>query len=292
MFQDNMVVFGDEMKEKVDDTKDQMGNHFDSIGSVFKQFHENVKNMMSLMNGSPTSDGNVLPVGSGQGELTVIKDGPGYHEEKRYHIGPNADIEKILDSSGMNDMLQHDNPIENFKDKDQVEVFDPVKVNSGEDVNGLVNVIKSIVNKITKPFTSKKDVVGESVELDGPRLPETGLRSRPVGVGFENHFEQEPTQFDIKTFLIGKEDDICYSDPGTMSWSDWLSCLHVSVGLPNWIMAATVALGVLFTLWICLMIPSNAPKQKVRKQVTCLGFSFIFTLRVALKKSPFFPPLG
>lgn len=266
LFQDNMGVFRDEMKEKVDDTKDQMGDHFDSIGSAFKRFHENVKKMMSFMNGSPTSDVNMLPVGSGEGELTVIKSGPGYHEEKTYHIGPNANIEKILESSSINDMLQHDNPIEKFMDKDQVEVFDPIKVTSSEDGNEFLNVVKSIVSKIAQPFTSKNDVVEESEELDGPRLPETGLRSNPFRLGFEDPFEQESSEFDMKNLLIVGEKNICYSDPSTMSWSDWLSCLHVRMGLPNWLLAATVAMGVLFTLWICLMIPSNAPKQKVRKQ--------------------------
>ena len=32
--------------------------------------------------------------------------GPGFHEEKKYMLGPDADIEKILDSN-MNDMCEY-----------------------------------------------------------------------------------------------------------------------------------------------------------------------------------------
>ena len=36
------------------------------------------------------------------------------------------------------------------------------------------------------------------------------------------------------------------------------------MGLPNWLLVSTVSLGVIFTLWLCLVIPSNPPKQKVK----------------------------
>ena len=48
------------------------------------------------------------------------------------------------------------------------------------------------------------------------------------------------------------------------SWGDWFNCLHVRMGLPNWLLVSTVSLGVIFTLWLCLVIPSNPPKQKVK----------------------------
>ena len=37
------------------------------------------------------------------GKLVVIQDGPGFHEEKTYNIGPNADVGKIFNEQ-MNDM--------------------------------------------------------------------------------------------------------------------------------------------------------------------------------------------
>ena len=40
---------------------------------------------------------------NGRGKLVVIQDGPGYHEEKTYKLGPNADVGKIFNDQ-MNDM--------------------------------------------------------------------------------------------------------------------------------------------------------------------------------------------
>jgi len=50
-----------------------------------------------------------------------------------------------------------------------------------------------------------------------------------------------------------------------------VSCLHTRLGLPRWLMAATVCLGIIFTLWICLVIPANAPKQRVKKAKKSVG---------------------
>lgn len=263
IFQDKLGDFGDEVKEKVEDTNEQMADFFnaDSIGSVFKRLHQNMKNVMAnFMKGSPF----VKAPGDahGGGELTVIKSGPGYHEEKTYHLGPNADIDKIIKSSNMNDMLQHRNPIEKFMDKDQVEVFKPVEVNTGEGNSNLMDIFKAIASRFSNPFAPQDDV-GEDTKLDEPKLPENGLRSRHFLVEFGN---PNTENFDVKHLLSAEGNGICYGDSSSMSWSDWLSCLHVRLGLPNWLLAATVAMGVLFTLWLCLMIPTNAPKQKVRKQ--------------------------
>merc|ERR1712117_531029 len=49
-----------------------------------------------------------------------------------------------------------------------------------------------------------------------------------------------------------------------LSWSDWVSCLHAKVGVPRWLTAATISLGIIFSLWLCLVIPSTAPKRKVK----------------------------
>lgn len=48
------------------------------------------------------------------------------------------------------------------------------------------------------------------------------------------------------------------------SWSDWVSCLHSKVGVPRWLTAATISLGIIFSLWLCLVIPSTAPKRKIK----------------------------
>jgi hypothetical protein len=40
------------------------------------------------------------------------------------------------------------------------------------------------------------------------------------------------------------------------------------MGLPRWLMAATISLGVVFAIWLCLVIPQNAPKQRVARNNT------------------------
>ena len=47
-------------------------------------------------------------------------------------------------------------------------------------------------------------------------------------------------------------------------WSDWASCLHFKLGVPRWVMTTSICMGIIFLLWLCLVIPSNAPKQRVK----------------------------
>ena len=43
-----------------------------------------------------------------------------------------------------------------------------------------------------------------------------------------------------------------------------MSCLHTKVGVPRWLTAATISLGIIFSIWLCLVIPSTAPKRKMK----------------------------
>merc|ERR1712203_1081522 len=45
------------------------------------------------------------------------------------------------------------------------------------------------------------------------------------------------------------------------------ACLHARVGVPRWLTAATISLGIVFSVWLCLVIPSAAPKQRIRALV-------------------------
>merc|ERR1711881_375935 len=54
---------------------------------------------------------------------------------------------------------------------------------------------------------------------------------------------------------------------GHLKWSDWVACLHAKVGVPRWLTAATISLGIVFSVWLCLVIPSSAPKQRLRALV-------------------------
>merc|ERR1711972_294655 len=62
-----------------------------------------------------------------------------------------------------------------------------------------------------------------------------------------------------------RDDYTCNSDH--LKWSDWVACLHAKVGVPRWLTAATISLGIVFSVWLCLVIPSSAPKQRLRALV-------------------------
>merc|ERR1712050_644627 len=62
-----------------------------------------------------------------------------------------------------------------------------------------------------------------------------------------------------------RDDYTCNSEH--LKWSDWVACLHARVGVPRWLTAATISLGIVFSVWLCLVIPSAAPKQRIRALV-------------------------
>jgi hypothetical protein len=35
---------------------------------------------------------------------------------------------------------------------------------------------------------------------------------------------------------------------------------------PRWLTVATISLSIIFIIWLCLVIPNNAPKQRVRME--------------------------
>merc|ERR1711893_187879 len=78
-------------------------------------------------------------------------------------------------------------------------------------------------------------------DLEGPQLPETGLRSKP-------------------------KDSLCRMDG--LQWSEWSKCLHLNMGMPKWLVISSLGLGVLFLIWLCMVIPANPPKQRIKKATT------------------------
>jgi len=232
------------------------------FGNIFGSMHQSMQDMMKGFLGSHfggvaneerrTEDGKLIHSG---GELVVIKSGPGFHEEKKYMLGPNADIEKILDSN-MNDMLNHQNPMEKYVDRGEVEVF------GNPEMSKDAEVASNALFADSDPW----GIINEG--LEGPKLPETGLKSRQLEKNEEiqdlnKKMEQVFGQHHQPRFIY-VDRDVCAQERSKMSWGDWFNCLHVRMGLPNWLLVSTVSLGVIFTLWLCLVIPSNPPKQKVR----------------------------
>jgi len=178
-------------------------------------------------------------LGSGSGgKMYIMESGPGFHEEKTYDIGPNGKMTLIE-----NDSIDRSNPLdEKTVEENEVEVFEP---KTEWDLD------QQIGNQLAKMIVDEENLAEESRQThpkliniepifrEGPRLPETGLRSR----------------------------DLCYSHSENMKWSDWASCLHFKLGVPRWVMTTSICMGIIFLLWLCLVIPSNAPKQRVKATV-------------------------
>jgi len=221
-----------------------MGHMFGRMNSQMNQMLSSMKSSMSsMMTKDPFQDMPALGSGSG-GKMYIMESGPGYHEEKTYDIGPNGKMTLIE-----NDSIDRNNPLdEQNVEKNEVEVFEP-KTDS--------EVWNQIDQQLAKMIVEKEKEAEESRQtnpkmipvhiepifrtidrkiVEGPRLPETGLRSR----------------------------DLCYSHSQNMKWSDWASCLHFKLGVPRWVMTTSICMGIIFLLWLCLVIPSNAPKQRVK----------------------------
>merc|ERR1711974_589936 len=105
-------IFENSGSERQADARLQNTSGSDNIfGDMFNSMHQSMQEMMKGFMGAASSgqdhgeqrneDGKIV---HGGGELVVIKSGPGFHEEKKYMLVPDADIEKILDSN-MNDMF-------------------------------------------------------------------------------------------------------------------------------------------------------------------------------------------
>merc|ERR1719245_2091951 len=233
---------------------DDMGP-FGGFGDLFGKLNSQFGDMMSALPQLENLRG-MLPFGEHSGgKLTVIKAGPGFHEEKSYNIGPDGQFTELKPVKMAGDALEHANPMDSHFDSADAEIIPTkTKVEKLEaapvmDVRGLEEEQEQ-----KKPLVSVEEfqehdlpylsVLRNSVEEKARVLSEKILQSyRSVG-------ERE--------YL----DNECSSR--NLSWSDWVSCLHTKVGVPRWLTAATISLGIIFSIWLCLVIPSTAPKRKVK----------------------------
>merc|ERR1711892_46510 len=103
---------------------EQINNHMGRLMSAMPQQMGGLRGMMPF--GQPTE----------LGKLTIIKAGPGFHEEKHFDIGPNGKLTEV-NAMPMHDALEHANPMDTHFNSNDVEVFhdedeDIVKTNDAE----------------------------------------------------------------------------------------------------------------------------------------------------------------
>merc|ERR1719508_448631 len=105
---------------------------------------------------------------------------------------------------------------------------------------------------------------GESVEFQPKNLPFLAVLRNTVEEN-ERMSQQLLQRYRTLAEQEYRDDYTCNSDH--LKWSDWVACLHARVGVPRWLTAATISLGIVFSVWLCLVIPSAAPKQRIRALV-------------------------
>merc|ERR1719245_171784 len=235
--------------------KDDDMEPFGGFGDLFGKLNSQFGDMMSALPQLENLRG-MLPFGEHSGgKLTVIKAGPGFHEEKSYNIGPDGQFTELKPVKMAGDALEHANPMDSHFDSADAEIIPTkTKVEKLEaapvmDVRGLEEEQEQKEPLVSVEEFQEHDlpylsVLRNSVEEKARVLSEKILQS------YRSVAERE--------YL----DNECSSR--NLSWSDWVSCLHTKVGVPRWLTAATISLGIIFSIWLCLVIPSTAPKRKMK----------------------------
>merc|ERR1719209_2771949 len=205
------------------------------------------------------------------GKLTVIKAGPGFHDEKHYDIGPNGKLTEVTETPIHKDALEHENPMDIHFNSNDVEVFydEDISNNSEAEVIEVTEPAKSSEEEAKEPVmdvwqVEEEGVAPESVEFSSKSLPFLAVLRNTVEEN-ERMSQQLLQRYRSLAEQEYKDDYTCNSDH--LKWSDWVACLHARVGVPRWLTAATISLGIVFSVWLCLVIPSAAPKQRIRALV-------------------------
>merc|ERR1712037_1086728 len=227
------------------------------FGGLFDQLTNQVMSSQFSRSWSPFGQPEV-------GKLTVIKAGPGFHDEKHYDIGPNGKLTEISEIPIHKDALEHENPMDVHFNSNDVEVFhteDKPSVKATGEIKKQEEEIASepvmdvwAVEEDNEASEEPELKAGESVEFQPKNLPFLAVLRNTVEEN-ERMSQQLLQRYRTLAEQEYRDDYTCNSDH--LKWSDWVACLHARVGVPRWLTAATISLG----------IPSAAPKQRIRALV-------------------------
>lgn len=197
------------------------------------------------------------------GQMTVIKAGPGFHEEKHYNIGPDGKLTQVLQQL-KSDSLDHKNPMDTEMHEDDVELIDPetgIEIDAKKEVD---KILKEIDNDVFNGDEIEKANIKKMENLENFLL---GMEDRE---GRNNDFE---IAGNYRRGMTGPHRISITCSQENTKWSDWVACIHEKVGVPRWLTAATISLGIVFSIWLCLVIPAAAPKQKVKQAAIVIAQS-------------------
>jgi len=234
--------FPDGMFGRKDNDQDPF--NFSSGERIFEQLNRHMNSMQerlwSQLGGEHFQQG---------GEVTVTRTGPGYHVERHYNVQPNGLLSEVKQDI-TSDALEHKNPLDTGMHNDDIEFLVPEKE------EGL-------------PMRKSETLDTENKKTeDKNKFYEANFLLPLINEVIEDRNEVEMDRVGLYqkgSDIVEKEDRSCGGK--NKGWSDWLACLHARVGLPRWLTAATISLGVVFSIWLCLVIPSAAPKQRLRAAV-------------------------
>jgi hypothetical protein len=275
------TLFGDDdedteefIGESLFGRKDDDIEPFGGFEGLFEQINSHMGRLMGSMPQQLGGIRGMLPFGQPTelGKLTVIKAGPGFHEEKHFDIGPNGKLTEVKPIQ-MHDALEHANPMDTHFNSNDVEVFH----DEDEDVGNNNEITEVESAKIaTEPVMDVRGLEEQEPELPKAEVVESvedfGAKEYPFLSVLRNTVEENEriSQQILSKYRAMAEEE--YLDDNSCSshhlkWSDWVACLHAKVGVPRWLTAATISLGIVFSVWLCLVIPSSAPKQRLRALV-------------------------
>merc|ERR1740137_327814 len=277
------TLFGDDdedtedfIQESLFGRKDDDIEHFGGFEGLFEQINNHMGRLMSAMPQQLGGMRGMMPFGQPTelGKLTVIKAGPGFHEEKHFDIGPNGKLTEV-EPIQMHDALEHANPMDTHFNSNDVEVF------HDEDEDITRNSDAEVTEVESEKVAEEPVMDVRGLEEQEPALPKAqvmesvedfGAKEYPFLSVLRNTVEENEriSQQILSKYRAMAEEE--YLDDNSCSshhlkWSDWVACLHAKVGVPRWLTAATISLGIVFSVWLCLVIPSSAPKQRLRALV-------------------------
>jgi len=277
------TLFGDDDEDTEDfigeslfGRKDDDIEPFGGFEGLFEQINSHMGRLMGSMPQQLGGIRGMLPFGQPTelGKLTVIKAGPGFHEEKHFDIGPNGKLTEVKPIQ-MHDALEHANPMDTHFNSNDVEVFHDEDEDVGNNNEPEIAEIES--EKVaTEPVMDVRGLEEQEPELPKAEVVESvedfGAKEYPFLSVLRNTVEENEriSQQILSKYRAMAEEE--YLDDNSCSshhlkWSDWVACLHAKVGVPRWLTAATISLGIVFSVWLCLVIPSSAPKQRLRALV-------------------------
>merc|ERR1719430_957696 len=277
------ALFGDEDEDAEEFIQESLFGHkdddiepFGGFEGLFEQINNHMGRLMSAMPQQLGGVRGMLPFGqpTEMGKLTVIKAGPGFHEEKHFDIGPNGKLTEV-EPIQMHDALEHANPMDTHFNSNDVEVFHDKYEDVAKNSESAITEAES--EKVEKePVMDVRGLEDQEPELPKAEVVQTvedfGAKEYPFLSVLRNTVEENEriSQQILSKYRAMAEEE--YLDDNSCSshhlkWSDWVACLHAKVGVPRWLTAATISLGIVFSVWLCLVIPSSAPKQRLRALV-------------------------